>query len=181
MNRRVILAGVLAGLTVWVWSAISHMALPLGEIGVQPLPNEAAMLESIDESVKANGLYFFPFEQDPAKWHEAYRTKPHGILVATPAGQPMSFGRRLAMEALSNVAAAILAAFLFVASGLGAASLGSKLAFGASLGGFALLCIDFSYWNWYGFPSDYLAAQLVDSVVGWSLAALVLGAVLRNR
>ena len=33
----------------------------------------------------------------------------------------------------------------------------------------------------YGFPSDYLAAQLVDSVVAWSLAALVLGLVLRKR
>jgi len=181
MNRRVIVAGILAGLTVFVWSAVSHMALPLGEIGVQPIPNESAMMATFDQNVKAKGLYFFPFEQDAAKWDESYRRNPHGILVLTPAGQPMNFGRLLATEALTNVAAGILAAFLFVAAGLGAAGIGPRLAFGAALGGFASLTIDFSYWNWYGFPTDYLAAQLVDAVIAWSLAALVLGLVLRRR
>ena len=86
MNRRVILAGVLAGLTVWVWSAISHMALPLGEIGVQPLPNEAAMLESIDESVKANGLYFFPFEQGQMRTFTGTSWKAIGEVIDATAG-----------------------------------------------------------------------------------------------
>ena len=27
----------------------------------------------------------------------------------------------------------------------------------------------------YGFPTAYLAAQMIDQVVGWSLAALLLG------
>ena len=94
----------------------------------------------------------------------------------TPAaGQPFGFGRRLVTEATIDVAGGILAAFLAVAAGLGGATLGRRLAFGAALGAFASLAIDFSYWNWYGFPSDYLAAQLVTAIVGWSLAALVLG------
>lgn len=181
MNGRVILAGALAGLTVFVWSAISHMALPLGEIGVQPIPNEAALMKTFNENFQANGLYFFPFEQDAAKWDEAYRKNPHGILALTPAGKPMSFPKLLLTEAATNIAAGILAAFLFVAAGLGAAGIGPRIAFGAALGGFASLTIDFSYWNWYGFPTDYLAAQLVDAVIAWSLAAVVLGLVLRRR
>lgn len=180
MNRRVILAGVLAGLTVFVWSAISHMVLPLGEIGVEPVPNASAVLPVLAENVKQNGLYLFPFEQDAAKWEEAYRTNPHGILVLTPAGAAPVFGKLLATEALSNIAGGILAAFLFVAAGLGAAGFVPKLAFGAALGGFASLAIDVSQWNWYGFPANYMAAQLVDAVIAWSLAALVMGLVLRR-
>ena len=64
-------------------------------------------------------------------------------------------------------------AFLLGASA--ATSALSRVAFGAALGAFASLAIDFSYWNWYGFPSAYLAAQMVDQVVAWALAALVAG------
>jgi hypothetical protein len=181
MNPRVLLAGLLAGLTVFLWSAVSHMALPLGEIGVQAVPNADTVLPVLRSNVTANGLYLFPFETDARKWEEAYKTNPRGILVLTPPGQPIGFGRLLATEAVTNIAGGILAAFLFVAAGLGAAGIGPKLAFGAALGGFASLAIDFSYWNWYGFPSNYLAAQLVDAVVGWSLAAVVLGLVLKRR
>jgi hypothetical protein len=181
MNRRVILAGLLAGLTVFTWTIVSDMALGLVKIGVQPLPNESAVLSALDQNVKANGLYRFPFEEDPEKWDEAYRTNPRGILVLTPPGQPMNFGKLVATAVLTNVAGGILAAFLFVAAGLGAAGIGPRIAFGAALGGFASLAIDFPYWNWYGFPTNYLAAQLVNSILAWSFAAIVLGFVLRRR
>ena len=180
MNGRVIVAGILAGLTVFFWSFISHMALPLGEIGVQQIPDQGAVMAALSENVKSAGLYYYPFDRDMAQHDAMLKTNPHGILVYTPPG-PVSFGKLLATEALSNVAGGILAAFLFVAAGLGAAGIGPRLAFGAALGGFATLAIDVSYWNWYGFPSNYLAAQLIDSVISWSLAALVLGLALRRR
>ena len=32
-----------------------------------------------------------------------------------------------------------------------------------------------SYWNWYGFSPRFVMGSLVDIVVGWYLASLVLG------
>lgn len=181
MNGRIVGAGVLAGLVVFAWSAISHMALPLGEMGVSALPAAEAVQPVLNSNVPQGGLYYFPWEKDPAKQEEALRANARGILVLTPATEPFSFGKLLATEAATNIAGGIFAAFLFAAAGLGTAGIGRQLAFGATLGGFASLAIDFSYWNWYGFPLNYVAAQLVDAVVAWSLAALVMGLVLKNR
>jgi hypothetical protein len=37
--KKVILGGLLGGLVLFVWGAISHMALPFGEAGVRSMPS----------------------------------------------------------------------------------------------------------------------------------------------
>ena len=41
---RILLAGLLAGLAVFAWESIAHMALPLGDAGIKPLSNEQAVV-----------------------------------------------------------------------------------------------------------------------------------------
>jgi hypothetical protein len=38
MTKRIILAGVLGGIAMFIWTAIAHMALPLGEAGIGEIP-----------------------------------------------------------------------------------------------------------------------------------------------
>ena len=41
MSTRVLLAGILGGIAMFVWTAIAHMFIaPLGEAGVREIPNE---------------------------------------------------------------------------------------------------------------------------------------------
>ncbi len=47
MTKRVLLAGLLGGIAMYVWTAIAHMILPLGEAGIQEIPNEQAVLAVI--------------------------------------------------------------------------------------------------------------------------------------
>ena len=35
------------------------------------------------------------------------------------------------------------------------------------------------YWNWYGYPTDFTLAQIVEHTVGWLLAGLVLASIVR--
>ena len=35
------------------------------------------------------------------------------------------------------------------------------------------------YWNWYGFPTDFTLAQIVENTVGWFLAGIVLALIVR--
>jgi hypothetical protein len=175
MNARIVVAGVLAGLVVFVWGMISHMALPLGEAGVSPLPAQEKVLEVLGEHVKERRIYFVPYYEDRAEQEKAWVNFPHGVLALSPPAGPFSFGRALTVEAASNVVAGILAAFLFAALGPALVGWGKRVIFGAVLGGFTTVDIIVSYWNWYGFPGAYLAAQLVIAVVGWSLAALAIG------
>ncbi len=50
-----------------------------------------------------------------------------------------------------------------------------KAVFVALFGLFAGVEIDLSYWNWYGFPTSYTLSYIVQHVIGWFLAGLVLG------
>jgi hypothetical protein len=175
MNGRVVVAGILGGLVVFVWGVTSHMVLTLGHVGVAALPAQDTVLQVLGDNVKEQKIYIFPWYDDEAQLNQAYATGPHGILALTPPAGPFSFGKALILEGLSNVVCGLFAALLFAAAAPALAGWRKWIAFGATLGAFASVAIDFSYWNWYGFPSDYFAAALIDSVVGWTLGGLVIG------
>jgi hypothetical protein len=40
---RVLIAGVIGGVAMYIWSSLAHVALPLGQIGISPIPNEPAV------------------------------------------------------------------------------------------------------------------------------------------
>lgn len=39
MTRRILLAGVLGGLAMFLWASVAHMVLGLGSLGIQDIPN----------------------------------------------------------------------------------------------------------------------------------------------
>ncbi len=58
---RIILAGVLGGIAMFVWTSIAHMALPLGEAGITEIPNEQVVLTAMQTNIgEKPGLYIFP-------------------------------------------------------------------------------------------------------------------------
>ena len=58
---RILLAGVLGGIAMFVWTSIAHMALPLREAGINEIPNESVVLNAMQSSIgDKTGLYIFP-------------------------------------------------------------------------------------------------------------------------
>ena len=185
MGRRV-LAAIAGGVVVFVWSAISHMALGLGTAGISTMPNEDRMAQAIRGAITEPGLYFFPgfpashkMTADEEKaFTEKYRRGPSGILIVQPGGRDPMVPQQFVFELLGDVLAAGVAAFIL--SSL-AASFAARVAAVGLLGVFEWLDINVSYWNWYKFPTAYTLAALVEQVVGWTLAGLVMALILRGR
>jgi hypothetical protein len=187
-----ILAAVAGGAVMFVWGAVSHMVLPLGMAGIGELPAEDQVLAALREHVPDAGFYFFPGmgegaggsrEEREAAWkrfEEKHRRGPHGILVYAPGGgEPMST-RQLATELASNVAACLVASVILAQLGAGA-SYGRRALVAALVGLAAVLGIEASYWNWYGFPTAYFLAAVVDQVAGFGLAGLAMAAMVKSR
>jgi hypothetical protein len=181
---RVLLGGLVAGIVVFVWGAVAHMALPLGEAGIRQIPNEDVVLGAMKGAIHEPGFYFFPgmdmrkphsqAEQDA--WTGKFKQGPTGILVFHPEGsEPMS-PLQLGTELASNVVAGLLAALLLTQ--VRSDYLGRVLIV-TLLGLIGIVNISVSYWNWYGFPTDFTAAAAIDEVVGWFLAGLALAAIVR--
>ena len=57
-GTRIFLAGLLGAIAMFAWTAIAHMALPLGEAGVQNTMDDEALLSALKSTVNnKDGLY----------------------------------------------------------------------------------------------------------------------------
>lgn len=67
---RIFLAALLGAIAMFIWSAIAHMMLPLGEAGLRDLPNDSVLKALQNELGDQPGLY-------PASVRELKIAKPH--------------------------------------------------------------------------------------------------------
>ena len=51
MTKRIVVAGVVAGLVLFFWSFISHMVLPLGEVGISSLPADETVSAALRNNI----------------------------------------------------------------------------------------------------------------------------------
>src|SRR5262245_35250593 len=182
--KRILLAGILAGVVVFVWSAIDHMLLPFGHMGVKNLPQEDATMTALKASIPEGGLYIFPgfdMENKSDEAYKAYEAKfvagPTGILVISPGGLQPMMPRQLTTELLTDIVAGCIAAWVV---SLTSASFGRRALLVMLLGVFAWVSVSLSHWIWYHFPFPYIAAEGVDQIVGWLLGGFAIAWVYRR-
>jgi hypothetical protein len=189
--KRIVLAGILGGVTLFVWVFVAHELLGLGEVGVKEIPNEAAVLTAMQVGIPDTGFYIFPgmgigpkptMEQRNAAmpdYMKKYEKSGHGILIYHPPSGPFSFGVLLGREFALNVLQALLAAWLLSCAAAGRMYAG-RVAFVAVAGVLAALSTNVEYWNWYEFPGNYIAAYMTTQISGFILAGLVIGGLVKN-
>src|SRR5512140_1588760 len=125
MTKRIVLAGILGGLAMFVWMSIAHLLLPLGMVGVSEITNEQPVLAAMQASMgQTPGLYVFPgmgippgasrADQNAAmeRRNQKLATSPSGLLVYHPAGAKALTPGQLGTEFAVEILEAMLAAFL---------------------------------------------------------------------
>ena len=189
---RILLTGILGGIVMFAWTSIAHMALPLGEAGIIEIPNESAVLNSMQSYIgdKA-GLYIFPglgLGENASREEKSQAMKgmqqriaanPSGILMYHPPGRQFAFGKSLAIEFSTELLEAILVIWLLAQTGI--RSFGGRVGFVLIAGILAAITTNVSYWNWYGFPGVYTASYILIEIVGFVLVGVIAALVLRKR
>ncbi len=192
--KKILLAALAGGLVLFVWGAVSHMVLPLGEAGLKNLPDEEPVLTALGAPIPEPGLYFYPgldmknaTEEQRAAWVEKIKSGPSGLLLYRPSGGEAMSPRQLASELVSNILAAWVAAIVVsliighMDSNGRSAPFGRRVLVVGLLGLFAWLSISASHWIWYGFPTAFVGAELIDQVVGWLLAGLAIAKIVPRQ
>ena len=169
--KRILVAGVLSGLGMFVWEALAHTFTPLGEMGLSTLPNDGAVQAALAAQLgNADGLYFFPAMQ----MGQTPPPGPWGLLLYHP--QFAFSWSALGWEALVELAMGLALALTLALANV--ASFGRRLAIAALVGVGAAFAVSPSYTIWFGFPDSYTLAQMIvafgDYVVGGALAAALL-------
>ncbi len=190
--KRILLAGILGGLTLFVWMYVAHDLLGLGEMGVGEIPNEAVVLSAMQGAIPEAGFYIFPgfglgpkptSEQRKAampQYMKKYEQSPHGILVYHPASCPFPFGAALGREFALNVLQALLAAWL-VAGAAGGRGYSVRVGLVTIAGTLAAISTNVEYWNWYALPGNYIAGYMTTQIVGFVLAGFVIAAFVKSE
>lgn len=173
--RWTILAGILGGIAMYVWSAVAHVATPLGEVGINSLPNEGMTIETIAADMgRHSGMFLFPDMRPGKPMANKKGTGPGGLLVYQPNASmgmnPVTLGKEFAKEVLTSIIAALLLSWS-VLEGYGA-----RVGFVSLIGLAATLTTNVSYWAWYNFPGRYTAANMAIEFVGFVVAGLVIAA-----
>jgi len=181
---RVLLGALAAGVVVFVWGAIAHMLLPIGDMGIQSIPNEDSVLRPIQAAISERGFYFFPGVDHsksltPAEqetWQAKVKKGPTGILIVQPNGGEAMSPKQLLTEFATGVVAALLAGIVLTQV---KGNYATRVLVVLLMGAFGLASIVASYWNWFGFPTDYVLGAAIDEMGGWLLGGLVLAAIVR--
>ena len=167
---RILLAGLLAGLAMYVWSTIAHVATPLGTIGVQTLPDESVTVGNLASAIgERGGLYLFPHTMGAGTSAAA---EPGGFLVFNPHSPTSLQPKNLVIEFLTELVEALIAAWLLAQTAL--ASYGARVGFVTAVGVVGAIVTNVPYWNWYTFPTDYTLAYSFVEIMGFLVAGLVL-------
>jgi hypothetical protein len=188
---KIVLAGVLGGIAMFIWTSIAHMFLPLGEAGIREIPNEAAVLDAMKANIGENGgLYIFPgpgLGPNPTREqkHEAMKhmneklaTNPSGIFMYYPPGRSFSMGRSLGIEFATELLESILVVFLLAQTRID--KFVGRVGFVFVAGILAAIATNISYWNWYGFPCVYTASYISIQIIGFLCVGIVAAFVLRK-
>ena len=183
---RVLIAGVLGGIAMFVWTSVAHMFTPLGQIGMLSIPNEDSVLVPMQAAMgdKA-GMYFFPGVDvnDPngmTAYEEKAKTAPWGIMIYHPPGadagmSPTQLVAEFAKELVQTLIAAFLLSLTVIATYL------MRVTFVTLISISAALSTNVSYLIWYKFPLDYTLGYMSIEVISGIVAGLVIAAVLKPK
>jgi len=182
MRDNWVLGGILGGAALFFWGAISHMILPIGEMGIRTARPEAesALVAAMQDALPEQALYIVP-GSDPSKpmdeaaqkaWLDRYAAGPTALVAWNPGPGTAIGPRPLTIQLLSNLAVCVLAAWLLTRLAPGTGYF-QRVGIVALLGLIAVLTTEVSYWNWYSFPGAWLAGQILEQGLGFALAGLV--------
>ena len=187
---KILLAGILGGFAMFIWTSIAHLALPLGEAGIGEMPNESAVLSAMQSNIgNQTGLYIFPGlgigknatrqEKNEAMKQATAKAAsgPSGILMYHPT-RVFNFGKLMGIEFGTELLEAILAVFLLAQTRIG--SFSGRVGFVLVAGILAAIATNVSFWNWYGFPDVYIASYMFIQVIGFLCVGIVAALVLRK-
>ena len=189
MARRVLLAGILGGIVMFLWGGLWHDQLPTALVGLRSLPNEQTVVGVMKTNIPEPGMYLFPGLGVPdgapfAQKKEAMKklnqnapVGPQGVLIYEPVGTGLS-GKMLATEAVTNIVQALLVAFLLAQTGLRRFS--SRLGFAFVVGLVASITTNISLWNFYRFPASWIEGQIAFLILGYFLVGIIAAAIVKT-
>lgn len=168
-------AGVLGGIVLFIWSAISWMYLPWHAATLNKFKDEKAVSEIVIANASQSGIYLLPGVQMAGSQEKS----PEMVMFSSvhQAGMQTKM-MQSAVSLVTKIISAILVAWLLCnTSNLGyVRRVGFIMVFALAAG----FVTHVPYWNWFYFNSQFTLVQMADLLVGWFLAGLAMAGICKD-
>jgi len=183
---RTLIAAIIGGIVAFAWGFVAHVQLGFTEKTIKPTRNEATLQKEIG-ALDGPGIYFVPSSSWEVMQNDAGKKQlsdklekgPNAMIIRGPDSIKMDDPKQLGLSLALDVIAAFLAALFIGASSSMAGAIPRAIA-GGGLGAFAWVSQNAQYWTWYHFPWDFAQAELINAVVEWAAACLVMALILKK-
>lgn len=185
MARKVILGGVLGGLVMFLWGAISWMVLPWHDLTIAAFPEESTIAEAVLAQAPQDGVYLLPNarQQDPrlspeekaqalSAATERMKTGPFIFMSVARSGANLEDPMLLVRSLIIQIIGATLITMLLVQTrGL---RFWCRVGFVETAGIAIAIFATLPMWNWWQFPLPYTLVNFADFVIAAIFAGLVI-------
>lgn len=163
-------AGILGGIVLFIWSAISWMVLPWHMTTMHNFKDQTAVSQIIQANAEQSGIYFSPSYKTPQEGDA--KSEPMVFAAVHLPGMQPSMVEPMTISFLSQLVSAFLVVWLLSKTrGLSYSNrVGFILVFALAAG----VVTDVPYWNWFKFDAQYTLVAMADLLIGWFFAGLVI-------
>jgi hypothetical protein len=187
---RLVVAAFLAAVLQFAWGFCFWSFSPMSKEMIGKLADEDKVVQALKEANPETGMYFLPYPDgesmsgDNPEAFEAF-TKRHaeGPLVQImyrKEGAACMDPKQMGLGFAHMAAGSFVAGLLLLMAGPGLRTYFCRVLFVALLGVFAAFAINFAQPIWFLHPWKFYLLQSVFDVVSWTLAAVVLAALVRR-
>lgn len=181
-----LLGGLLGGLVFYVFLSLSWTVLPFHTMAFSSLPDSEPVLDALEANGLTTGLYTMPgmqeWEADPDRFARMHTEGPLvSFLVYYEEGRPPMSPTVFVIGIVLTLLEGLLAAGLLMLAVDKLPGYAQRVLFVAALGVFTALTGPVTLGNWMYFPAGYVGADVIDHVIGWTLAGLVMAVFVKPK
>lgn len=161
-------AAVIVSATILLaWGTVSWMVLPWHQMVANQFANESEVAETIGANAPKPGIYYLPFSHED---HKSGKTAAFATIL--PQGYPPPMTKQLLIQFAGDLISVLIVIYLL--SQTAGLDYWRRVGFVALVGAAIGFISHFPYWNWFGFPISYVAVIVIDSLIAWFLAGLMI-------
>ncbi len=185
--KKILLAGVVGGALMFIWSAAAWMVLPLHTSTIRAIANEDSVITAMKTGMNSKSVYMFPARPvsgDQAAidaWTKKCGQGPIGTVIYSPAGYSGAMLPEMGIGLLNCILTAMLAAWFLSRSTASKSGYFARVMYCGTLGLFICLAVHTVNWNWMKYPVDYTTGWVADTLIGWVIGGIGISACVKSE
>ena len=186
MLEKAIKCGLIGGLILFIWSAVSWSLLPWQKSQMKSFTNEVAVRNAIGDNMNGSGLYVMPnlhqYAHQPAELENAkirMQDGPYAFIAVMANGRNPNMAGYAIGSLIIDIIAVCLATWMLIKSSQ--LEYMKVIKFFSVIGIIIGLLAGFPYVFWFGFPVGFAFATVIEMTIGWFFASLGVTKILHLR